>query len=240
MRLSPPAWLALCAGLLLAVPATASSVSVGAGSTLDLGTANVDLGCADLVAFGTVDAGASGTTGVRDVTIGAGGQLLGGSALLEVAGSWANAGSFAAGGSSVVLVDGCGLGSAVVTGSNTFATLELRTQVGKLVSLAAGAVQTVTGLFRIAGASLAKVDLGSTVPGSAALLDVQGTSVVTNASVEDNHAIGSTIPYGLNTLIGSNVLGWVLVPAVPGLAATGLAALAGVLGACAFWVRRRR
>ena len=65
-------------------------------------------------------------------------------------------------------------------------------------------------------------------------------AVVSHADVEDNHAIGETIFYGLSTVVGANVAGWVFSPSVPGLAAPGLAALAALLGASAWRVRRRR
>ena len=53
----------------LAAPASAGNLTVGAGSTLDLGTGSLALGCADLDVAGTLTAGSVGLTGARDVAI---------------------------------------------------------------------------------------------------------------------------------------------------------------------------
>ena len=67
--------LAIAAALILplATGASAAELAVGSGSTLDMGTGSLDLGCADLTVMGTLSAGTSGLTGARDVTIGSGG-----------------------------------------------------------------------------------------------------------------------------------------------------------------------
>ncbi len=72
------------------------------------------------------------------MTIDPAGVVNGNSATLEVAGDWDNAGTFNAGTSTVALVDGCGLASAVVAGDTTFANLEMMTTTGFLYSFMAG------------------------------------------------------------------------------------------------------
>ena len=62
-------------------------------------------------------AGTAGFSQARNVTIHPSGLVNGNSATLEVAGDWDNAGTFNAGTSTVQLMDGCGLLSAVVPGT---------------------------------------------------------------------------------------------------------------------------
>lgn len=57
--------------------ASAGSVSVGAGSAVDLGTGKLGLGCTDLDVGGTLSAGGVGFDQARHVTIGPGGVLEG-------------------------------------------------------------------------------------------------------------------------------------------------------------------
>ena len=88
MRRAALVGLAVAVGLTLAAPGMAASVNVGSGSSLNLGTGSLNLGCADLSVAGTMDAGTVGFDQARDVTIT--GVLNGDSATLEVAGDWAS------------------------------------------------------------------------------------------------------------------------------------------------------
>src|SRR5262245_2328634 len=117
--------------LTLAAPAPAADLSIGAGSSLDLGTGHLDLGCADLTVVGRLAAGSVGVGGVGDLAISPGGEINGNSATLTVAGSWNNAGTFDADTSTVQLVDGCTQSPALISGNSIFATLKLTTTVGK-------------------------------------------------------------------------------------------------------------
>ncbi len=101
MRRWTLAALAALSALGLAAPAPAAQVTVGSGSSLDLGTGSLDLGCADLTVAGTLSAGTAGFTQARDVTIDPTGLVNGNSATLAVAGDWDNAGTFNAGTSNV-------------------------------------------------------------------------------------------------------------------------------------------
>ena len=97
MRLSVLAAAAAAAWLGVAPAAGAAEFAVGSGSSLDLGTGRLGLGCADLTVGGTLSAGTIGLDAARDVSIGASGVVNGESATLEVAGDWNNAGTFNAG-----------------------------------------------------------------------------------------------------------------------------------------------
>jgi hypothetical protein len=209
----------------LAAPALAGVVSVGSGASVDLGTGSLALGCADLTVTGTFSAGSVGFQAARDVTIDPTGVVNGGSATLQVAGEWDNAGTFNAGTSTVQLVDGCGLASAVIAGDTTFANLDLTTATGKLYSLMAGSTQTVTGSLNLVGAAGNLLAIQSTLASSEAFIDLQGSHFTDYVDVQDNHAIGSPITYGSSSQVGPNTVGWIYV-AVPALGVGALLLLA--------------
>jgi hypothetical protein len=220
----------MLAALGAATAAPAAQVSVGGGSSLDLGSGSLDLGCGDLSIAGSLSAGSVGLEGLRDVSIDPSGLMNGDSAELEVARDWDNAGAFNAGTSSVRFVDGCGASSAVVSGDTTFATLDLSTSTGKLYSFVSGSTQTVTGSLHLGGAAGNLLTIRSTLGGSEAFLDAQGSvSAADYVDVDDNHATGNPIPLGPNSVTGANTTGWMAL-ALPMLSPLGLGALALALG----------
>ncbi len=213
--------------LALAGGANAAELSVGSGASVDLSTGSLDLGCADLTVAGTMAAGTVGFTQARDVTIDPSGLVNGNSATLEVAGDWDNAGSFNAGTSTVQLMDGCSLASAVVSGDTTFANLEMTTTSGFLYSFVSGSTQTVTNSLTLLGAAGNLLTIRSTVGGSAAFLNVQGSSSADFVDVQDNDAsAGNPITLGPNSVKRSNTPGGLAAAVVPALGALGLAVLA--------------
>ena len=218
----------VAAVLVVATGARAAEFSVGSGASVDLGTGSLDLGCADLTVGGTLSAGTVGFTQARDVTIDPTGLVNGNSATLEVAGDWDNAGSFNAGTSTVKMVDGCGLASAVIAGDTTFANLEMTTTTGFLYSFDSGSTQTVTSSLTLLGDTGNLLTIRSTLDGSEAFLNVQGSSSGDFVDVQDNDATGgNAITLGPNSVLGTNIPGWLsAVPPVPALGALGLGALA--------------
>jgi hypothetical protein len=208
----------------LAAVASAAQLTVGAGSSVALGSGSLDLGCADLVVAGTLAGGTNGIAGARDVMINPSGVLSGESATFEVAGDWDNAGAFNAGTSTVQLVDGCGLSGAVVTGDSTFYELVMTTSTGKLYSFGASSTQTVAQSLSVAGASGNLLAIRSTVDGEAAFIDLQGSASTDYVDVKDNHAIGNLIPLGATSVNSGNTLGWWVFP-IPALPMAGLALL---------------
>ncbi len=227
----------VAAVLVFATGASAAQLTVGSGASVDLGSGSLDLGCADLTVAGTLSAGTVGFTQARDVTVDPAGVLNGNSATLEVAGDWDNAGSFNAGTSTVQLVDGCGLASAVIAGDTTFANLDMTTTSGFLYSFMAGSTQTVTRSLTLLGDTGNLLTIRSTLDGSEAFLNVQGSSSADFVDVQDNDATaGNPITLGPNSVQGSNTPGWLLAAAlVPALGALGLA----VLGLSLLWSGRR-
>ena len=214
----------------LAAPASAGNVTVGAGSTLDLGTGSLALGCADLAVSGTLSAGSAGFSAARDVAINPGGTVNGNSGVLSLAGNWDNSGSFNAGTSIVQMVDGCALFSGVVVGNTSFANLSISTTTAKLVSFTAGSTQTVTGLLTLLGSVGNLLQIRSTVNGSAAFMNATGTSSASYVNVQDNNALpGNDIPLLVNSVKGSNTPGWLQGISVPMLGPVALALLALLL-----------
>ena len=223
--------LATAAALLLttATSTNAGSLTVGSGVSVDLGTAALDLGCADLTVGGTLSAGTAGLNQVRDLTINPSGVLNGNSATLEVTGDWDNTGTFNAGTSTVEMVDGCSLASAVIAGNTTFANLEMTTTSGFVYSFTSGSTQTVTSALTLLGALGNLLTIRSTVGGSEAFLDVASSSG-DFVDVQDNNAsAGNTIRLGPDSVKGPNTPGWEFLPDVPALTLLGLVALAAGL-----------
>ncbi len=227
VRLTTGTFAAVLVTLLTASVASGANVTVGSGASLDLGTGSLDLGCADLTVGGTLSAGTAGFTQARDVTIDPTGLVNGNSATLAVAGDWDNAGTFNAGTSTVQLVDGCGLLSAVVAGNTTFANLDMTTTSGFLYSFTAGSTQTVTGALALQGAAANLLTIRSTLAGSEAFLNVQGSGSGDFVDVQDNDATaGNPISLGPNSVKGPNTQGWLAAALVPVFGALGLALLA--------------
>jgi hypothetical protein len=218
--------------LALSAPALAGNVTVGSGSSMDLGTGSLALGCADLDVMGTMTAGTVGFTGGRDVTITPSGVMNGSSATLQLSGDWDNTGTFNAGTSTVLITDGCSLLSGIVNGSTSFNNLTLSTSTAKQVTFTAGSTQTVNGAFNASGASGFLLLIRSTVNGVKAFLNVQGTSSTSYVDVQDNSAVpGNNIALDSSSIKGSNTPGWLLSPMIPLLpplaaVALGLALLA--------------
>ena len=108
--------------------------------------------------------------------------------------------------------------------------------MAKHYSFTAGSTQTVTGSLTLLGASENLLGIVSTVSGSAAFLDLQGTSSTDFVFVEDDDATpGSPIPIGPDSTKGANTEGWVAAALVPVLGVLGVALLAGSLA----WGARR-
>jgi hypothetical protein len=214
----------------LAAPAFAGDVMVGSGSTFDLGTGSLMLGCADLAVTGTLTAGSVGFSAARDVAINPGGVVNGNSAVLSLSGDWDNAGTFNAGTSTVQMVDGCALLSSVVVGDTSFANLSISTTSAKQVSFTAGSTQTVTGLLTLLGSAGSLLQIRSTLNGVAAFFDVSGTSSASFVDVQDNDAQpGNDIVLDANSVKGSNTPGWTFGIPVPLLGPVALTLLALLL-----------
>jgi hypothetical protein len=119
------------------------------------------------------------------------GALEGGSGSLELAGDWTLTGTFNPGTGQTRFVDGCEIGSSTISGSNTFNDLSLTTTTGKQVFFGQEQTTTVNGALALAGASRNLLQIRSTVDGSEAFLNVQGSASGDFVDA-DNHATGGT------------------------------------------------
>ncbi len=210
--------------VLVGSTAHAAEMVVGAGSSIDLGSAVVDLGCADLIVAGTLGAGSGQVLQARDVTVSPGAVLDGNSAVVDVTGDWDNAGTFNAGTSTMRFVDGCGRTSAVITGDTTFANLDMSTTMGKEYQFNAGSTQTVTQFVSLVGAAGNRLRLRSTIDCVKAFIDNQGGSFGDFVDVDCIGVTTNRIFLGPNSLIGPNSqgMGFLFSVMVPALGALGL------------------
>ena len=238
-RLAGPSALAILV-VSLATATSAMQLTIGAGSSLDLGTNEVRLGCGDLAVAGTLFVGIAGVSQARDFSIDPGGIVNAGLGKLEVAGDWSNAGTFNAGTSTVRLLDGCERSSAVVSGNTDFADLLILTGTGKLYRFASGSTQTVIGTLTMLGAPGNLLRIRSTGEAGVAFFDLRGLQSVDYVDVENNVVTGGNGELGPNSVKGPNTGGWSLAGAVvPGLGALGLTLLVLALVAGSRRILRR-
>jgi len=213
-----------------AAPVGATGLSIGAGSTMQLGDALLSLGCNDLhiEPTGTLQAQAS---------------------TIELAGNWDNRGTFDAGTGTVLLDDGCGTPEiASVLGSNTFFDLRATTSTGKTVQFAAGATQTVLDGLTLMGAPGNRLVIRSTIPGQQAFLNLvpSASQLIDYINVADNGATGQVLvmnpPEAAHSIDAGNTTRWFFAgkPSVPALSAGALGLLFTGLSAVGLWRLRRR
>lgn len=211
-------WLAGGLGLGMAMAGgVGAQVSVGAGAALDLGNGRMDLAGAPLRVEGAMALGAGTVDAAGAVEITLGGVMLGENGTLRTFGDWLNAGVFEPGVSRVSFADG-GAGSTSMAGATTFYVLEFLSGVGKTFRLPAGVTQTVQSLLRIRGTPSAPVQMASTAPGSAAMLNLvfAGTQDIAYVGVSDVHATGQWLAAGQQNMGGTgNARRWFGGPGVP-------------------------
>lgn len=219
-------WLGALA-LFLAIPGGAgASLTVGAGSSISLGDANVYLGENDLELAGTLNGGSGLIDRVRHLTIDESATLNAESGTIQICGDWTNSGTFIAGASVVRFVDGCDLSSAEISGNTTFARMDMRTTSGKQYRFTAGSVQTVLGWLGLYGAPENLLAIRSTQEEIEAFFEVQGSGGGNFVDVRDIDASsGNPILVGPQSTIGSNTSGWSFGVAVPTAGALVLALL---------------
>ena len=234
-------WRLLALVLLAGSAGSASATwSVGAGSTVSLGDAQIDLGCGDLIAAGTLLAQDSAVTQIDNLVIPAAGGMNGGTAALQVTGDFAVDGTWSAGTGSVAIADGCGNTTSNILGANTFYDLLLVTTSGKTVAFESNSTTNVVGQFLAQGSAGNLLRIRSTVDGQMATLNTNPGAVVSYVDVQDNAAtrdIGLAGADALNSIKGSNTPGWFIARAVefavPTLTTVGLVLMSFLLFAAA-------
>ena len=219
----------LIAALLVVGTASAQSLTVGSGVSLNLAEAVIDLGCSDLVVAGSADLASSAVTQAGDVSIQGGGSLSGGNSTLLVTGDWSLSGVFLAGSGAVHVVDGCGSTFSTISSGTTFYDLELSTLLGKQVEFEAGGATAVGGTFKATGAAGNLLRIRSTVDGSAASLLLGHVGQGEFVDVKDNHVDPGMVFLGPESELSGNAIGWRLGPYVPSLGGVAMLLLTGSL-----------
>jgi hypothetical protein len=217
-------------------------IEVGAGATLDLGSGSLDAGCQDLSVAGNLLVVQGSVSGVRSLSIIAGGQLGGGAGTISWSGDWTNNGMFDAGTSTASSVDGCGRAMSTFTTGDTFSRLSLQSGVGREIRFPSGRTTMVQRSFVAAGLAANRLLIRSTTAGSAATtaLGPAATQSVFAVDVADNHGAPEAIAPGpassYQSVKGPNSEGWfdlASAAGIPALSVTGLALLAAALAVAA-------
>jgi hypothetical protein len=209
----------------------AGSITVGQGSSLDLGSAVFQNPAHELINHGTLDFGESSSL-LGNFANTASADAAG--AQIQIVGDWSNTGLFTAGNSLVQFVDG-GSGTSLILGSSNFNALTAITNTGKVLAFEAGQEQGISSRLELIGAAGNLLTIVSTAPGQEALtrLSDAATQQVDFVDVSDNHGVMQVIapgePVDYNSIRGPNVRGWFSLPLffpIPSLNLIGLFAMA--------------
>ncbi len=238
---------------LVAMPAGAQGITIDAGSRWQADGARHALDCTPITNAGQLeaDSGAFDAVGGFANT----GQASATTAVLRVGGDWSNSGAFAAGQSSVQLVDACSINAASITGTTSFSSLSLSSNAGKLYAFEAGATQSVQQALVLAGGPAVRLVIRSTSPGVQAnlALATSGTQSISRIDVADMRApdeaayLAQGMPHefdsidsGNNTRWFGDFLGSVALPTLSGAVTVLLALLLAALAWRHTATRQRR
>ncbi len=180
----------------MTIPAYCTGISVGNGASFQLGSANIDVNCLDLITAGQVALGDGQITGINHVSIENPGEISGDTGKLFFAGDWWNAGVFTAAQSSINSQDGCGLDESLIIGDNDFFNFSVVTSIGKTLSIEAGSLQTFAGSLSLQGLNSGQqLKIRSAESGQSVLfrLSAQGTQDIYAVDVKDNDATGGQL-----------------------------------------------
>jgi hypothetical protein len=227
-----------------------AQVIVPSGAAFSLGGGSLDLGNTSLQVGGSFAVGSGNVQNVDSVSILAGGTLNGDSGTLTLFGDWSNAGTFAAGSSTVNFIDG--VAQANISGNSTFNNASFVSANGKNYVFAVGTTQSVSGLLTILGTSAQGIQFRSSTAGQVANIDLLpgGTQNIQYVGVSDVHATGQHLAANQTNDGGSgNAKGWfgsaaagntVPTPAFSGIGLLLLALLLVGFAARAFATFRRQ
>lgn len=182
----------------------AAGMTIGAGDAFSLDTGSVDLGCGDLIINGELNLDSGTFNNVDNVIINNGGTLNGNSGTINLSGDWTNNGGTTNPGSSQVTFNtDCSSDTINVVGDSSFWNLTLQTTTGRQITFEAGSTTTVNGHLILNGLGdennpVNLLKIRSSSPGNPAFLIVNGTYVVNQVDVSDNHALlpGEWIDFG--------------------------------------------
>jgi hypothetical protein len=186
-----------------------AQVIVPSGAAFSLGGGSLDLGNTSLQVGGSFAVGSGNVQNVDSVSILAGGTLNGDSGTLTLFGDWSNAGTFAAGSSTVNFIDG--VAQANISGNSTFNNASFVSANGKNYVFAVGTTQSVSGLLTILGTSTQGIQFRSSTAGQVANINLLpgGSQNIQYVGVSDVHATGQHLAASQTNDGGTgNATGW--------------------------------
>ncbi len=173
-------------------PAAWAQFTVPTGASMNAPPgSSINLACVRLDVSGSLDLAASTLNDAGGVLIQSGGGLNGGASTLHVSGNWSNAGTFAAGGGSVIFDDSCATGPITLSGHTVFNNLTLRSSSGRTFVLPQGSNIIVNGTLTLQGAPGNPITLQSSGGGTAVVNLGPGAQVV-----QSNATVGGTVQIG--------------------------------------------
>lgn len=182
----------------------------------------MDLGCTTLDVQGTFNVNNGQLNNTGNIGIAATGTLNGGQGTVRVGGNWNNSGNFVAGTGTVMFVDGCSAGPALITGTAVFNNLTLTSSNGRTFVLPAGTNITVNGTLTLQGAPGQPLQLVSASGLPATITLGAGAQV-----------LSSFVNVAANVQIGAPVV--TAVQSVPTLNDWGLIVLTLLMATVAAW-----
>jgi hypothetical protein len=240
----------VCMCLLLAaapLAAQAQQLVIGQGSSLDLGTSTLDIGCRDLVVAGTLALGSGTLSAARNVD--ATGSVQGGNGTLAFSGDLNAAAALVPGSSTVRSQDGCASTRTRILGAHQFHRFVAQTDTGREIVFPAGLTQNIGNRIELLG-GIARLVVRSSVPDALAFIQVvSGSWLVNRIDVRD---VGATInsiyiapapPEAYDSIDGGNsprFLGGDAVLPIPSQSWATLLLLAAMLAAAAGFRLRDR
>jgi hypothetical protein len=171
--------------------ALAAGLTLEQGSSLSLGTAQLNLGCGDLNLEGELNLDSGGVGRIGSVAATAGSVANGDAGRIDFGGDWSIGGVFNAGTSHVALQDECGNGASNVSGDNSFYDLAIVTSTGKNVVLEADKHQSILHDLVLTGTEGNLLKLRSSIPGVAGILILSesGSQIIDYVDVQDSWAM---------------------------------------------------
>ena len=185
-------------------PLFAASISVGSGSFVDFGGAQISSANLSFENSGEVDFGTSQIV-LTDFSNQASALVDAASAVLSISGNWFNVGEFRAMSSLVEFIDGTTSTSAI-SGQTTFNDLIVASATGKVLQFESGSQQSIENHLELTGVSGSLLTLVSSIDGDEAFLNL--------SSVSDDEVL----QFGKK--IRDTVLQWVAIPTSIGIATT--------------------
>lgn len=157
---------------------TAAGTKSLAGTTTVTGTTTISNGTLDTVS------GQNYALNTDSISIGASGVVLAQNSTITVTGNWTNAGTFTAGGSTVLFNGGA---TAIIDGTTTFNNLTITHSSAKEVNFTTTGTPIfhVTGLFSVTGHIGGLIKLYSDLNGTKWQFHPTGTAVVDYADIKD-------------------------------------------------------